>query len=127
MTLDSKAVAAWLDAYLRAWESNDPEAIGTLFSDNATYAYHPWDTEPLRGRAAIVAGWLEHQDAPGSYAASFEPLAIDGDLAVATGRTQYFSSTGAVERDYYNCWVMRFDDRGQCSAFTEWFMQAPTA
>ena len=34
------------------------EAIGDLFGDDAEYRYHPWD-EPVIGRDAIVADWLE--------------------------------------------------------------------
>jgi hypothetical protein len=34
-----EAVAAWLDAYVAAWRSYDPDAIGALFSKDATYAY----------------------------------------------------------------------------------------
>jgi hypothetical protein len=79
----------------------------------------------VHGRAAIVAAWLGDKDAPGTYQAQYAPLAIDGDLAVATGRSRYLNSSGAVEREFHNCFVMRFDERGQCSEFTEWFMQTP--
>ena len=58
MPLTKEQVAAWLAAYLRAWETYDPDAIGGLFTEDATYEYHPFD-EPVRGRLAIVASWLE--------------------------------------------------------------------
>jgi hypothetical protein len=54
-----------------------------------------------------------------------QPLTVDGDLAVATGRSRYFASDGSVERKYHNCFVMRFDGDGRCADFTEWFMQQP--
>ena len=60
--LTSEQVQEWLDAYVAAWRSYDHAAIGALFADDATYAYHPWD-EPLRGREAIVASWLADRDA----------------------------------------------------------------
>jgi hypothetical protein len=44
---------------------------------------------------------------------------------VATGWSRYLDISGAIEREYHNCLVMRFDERDQCSAFTEWFMQGP--
>jgi hypothetical protein len=121
--LDRERVAAWLDGYVRAWESYDAGAIGELFTPDAGYRYHPWD-EPLRGREAIVAAWLDDQDAPGSFEARYEPLAVDGDLAVATGHSRYFASDGSVEQEWHNCFVMRFDGEGRCADFTEWFMQA---
>ena len=55
MTTDD--VQDWLDRYVRAWQTYDPDAIGELFADDARYRYAPWG-EPVRGRDAIVASWL---------------------------------------------------------------------
>jgi len=120
-------VRTWLAAYVRAWETYEPSAISDLFSEDATYAWHPWDAgdDVIRGRTAIVEAWLSDKDEPGSYKASFTPVAVDGDVAVATGQSQYFSKSGALEREFYNCFVMRFDAEGRCREFTEMFMQAP--
>jgi ketosteroid isomerase-like protein len=122
--VDREAVAAWLAAYVDAWRSYDAAAIGELFSRDATYRYHPWD-EPVRGRAAIVADWLTDQDPPGSWEAEYEPLVVDGDVAVVTGRSSYVASGDAPARQYWNCWVLRFDGDGRCADFTEWFMVPP--
>jgi SnoaL-like domain len=126
--MDKDSVSRWLDAYVQAWKTYDTQVIGGLFSDDATYAWHPWDSgdDVARGRDAILKAWLDDKDAPGTYDAHYEPLAIDGDLAVATGRSQYYDSAGALEREFYNCFVIRFDADGRCVAFTEWFMQAPS-
>ena len=62
-------VQQWLDRYVDAWRSYDADAIGELFSDDASYAYHPYDAEPLRGRAAVVESWLSEPDEPGSWEA----------------------------------------------------------
>jgi ketosteroid isomerase-like protein len=123
--LDRERVAAWLDGYSRAWESYDAAAIGALFSADASYRWHPWD-EPVQGREAIVAAWLDDRDAPGTYEGRYQPLAVDGDLAVGTGRSRYFAPDGSLEREYHNCFVMRFDGEGRCREFTEWFMKRPS-
>ena len=34
-------VQAWLDDYVDAWHTYDPAAIAALFTEDATYAYHP--------------------------------------------------------------------------------------
>ena len=60
-------VQTWLDAYVEAWRTYDRDAIADLFNADASYAYHPYDAEPLRGRDAIVASWLEERDEPGSW------------------------------------------------------------
>lgn len=115
-----EGVQAWLDAYVDAWRTYDREAIADLFSADASYAYHPYDDEPLRGREAIVASWLEERDEPGSWEASYRPLLIDGDRAVTTGETRY--SDG---RTFSNLYALRFDGDGRCAEFVEWYMEQP--
>jgi ketosteroid isomerase-like protein len=135
MPMDTATVAAWLAAYVEAWKSYDPEAIGALFSDDVKYRYHPYD-EPVVGRQAVVESWLgdaEHQgvsgrDEEGTYDATYRPVAVDGDVAVATGRSTYTRGPGGpIDEVYDNCFVMRFDDDGRCREFTEWFVKRPDA
>ena len=116
-----EALQTWLDAYVAAWRSYDPAAIGALFTDDACYAYHPWDSgnEVIRGRDAIVANWLEDQDEPGSWEAAYRPGLVDGDSATAVGVTRYVDG-----RVFDNLWELRFDG-GRCADFVEWFMVRP--
>jgi SnoaL-like domain len=122
MTLDRPAFQAWLDRYVGAWKSYDPADIGALFSADAAYRYHPED-EPLNGRAAIVADWLADQDAAGTYDAHYEPLAIDGETHVALGWSRYFTAEGELRDEYWNVYAVTFDDAGQATSFTEWWIQ----
>jgi ketosteroid isomerase-like protein len=109
----------WLDAYVDAWRTYDTGAIAALFSEDARYRYRPYQ-EPLAGRDAIAASWLEDRDEPDSWDAEYRPLLVHGDRAIAVGETRY--RTGDV---YSNLWVMRFDDRQRCADFVEWFMKHP--
>jgi hypothetical protein len=113
-------VDRWLERYVVAWRSYDREAIGDLFSEDASYRYHPYDAEAVEGRGAIVDLWLEDRDEPGSWEASYEAYAVEGDRAVAVGTSSYAS--GDV---YDNVYLLRFDDDGRCAEFTEWFMKRP--
>jgi ketosteroid isomerase-like protein len=131
--MEKADVDRWLRAYLEAWKSYARDQIEALFSEDATYRYHPYD-EPLRGREAVVASWLgetEHEgasarDEPGTYEASYRALAVDGDVAVAIGTSRYRSEpSGPVNRVFDNCFVMRFDAHGRCKEFTEWYMEQP--
>ena len=123
-TLSHTDFQAWLDRYVAAWKSYDPQAIGDLFSTDATYRYHPED-EPLRGRDAIVAVWLRDQDQPGEYDARYEPVAIDVSNGnhVASGWSRYFTSTGDLKDEYWNIYLVTFDEAGQATAFTEWWIR----
>ena len=122
--MEKQEATQWLERYVGAWKSNDRNDIAQLFSDDAEYRYHPYD-EPLRGRDAIVESWLEEPDPLGTYDARYEPIAIDGDVAVATGTTTYYDDQGSVERIYDNCFVMRFERDGRCREFTEWYQKRP--
>ena len=135
MPVDTATVAAWLDAYVAAWKAYDPEAIGALFSDDVKYRFHPYD-DPVEGREAVVESWLgegDHEGAPGrdedgTYDASYRPIAVEGDVAVAIGSSSYTRGPdGPIDEIYDNCFVMRFDDHGRCREFTEWFMKRPDA
>ncbi len=117
----------WLDRYIGAWRSYDPELIGDLFSADAECRYHPYE-EPKRGRRAIVDSWFEGKDEPGTWEAEYRPFAVEDDAVVATGRSYYRDEPeGEIKRVYHNCFVMRFDDEGRCAEFTEWFLLQPDA
>jgi ketosteroid isomerase-like protein len=122
--LDKDRVAEWLTAYQEAWRSYDPAAIAGLFNEDASYRYHPYD-EPVRGRAAIVESWLEDPDKRGTYESAYQPHLVAGDSAVATGTSTYRADDGSGDTIYDNCFVLRFDDGGRCTEFTEWYMRRP--
>ena len=115
---------AWLDAYVEAWRSYDRAAIEALFAVDVRYAYHPYD-EPLVGQAAIADSWLDDPDEPGTFDASYECFAADGNAAVAIGTSTYFNADGDVDRVYDNVFVLRFETGGRCSDFTEWYAKRP--
>jgi ketosteroid isomerase-like protein len=132
--VEKSDVDRWLQAYIEAWKSYDPEAIGALFSDDVEYRYHPYD-EPVRGREAVVTAWLGNSEAEGvssrdpegTYEASYRAVAVDEDVAVAVGSSTYLTEPGGPLRAIYdNCYVMRFDGEGRCREFTEWFMERPS-
>ena len=123
--MENQDVANWLTRYVDAWKSYDRSQIADLFSANAQYRYHPYD-DPVRGRDEIVESWFgDNKDEPQTYDGKYEPVAVDGDTAVATGYSTYFTKDGSVEKVYDNCYIMRFDGDGRCREFTEFFMLRP--
>jgi ketosteroid isomerase-like protein len=133
--MDRSAAQAWLDRYTAAWKTYDPDDIGALFSESATYRYHPYDPEDevLRGRDAIVADWLSPdgnastRDEPGTFDAEYTPWAVDGNRVVATGMSRYWTdaSRTTLSRSYHNVFLLTFDDEGRCTDFSELYMKEP--
>jgi len=131
--MDPQAAQDWLNRYVDAWLSYDRNDISALFADDVAYRYHPYD-EPITGRDEVVASWLGEadsddastRDAPGTYEATYSPVAVDGDTVVATGTSVYRDEPGGpVVRTYENCFVMRFDGEGRCREFTEYYLKRP--
>jgi ketosteroid isomerase-like protein len=131
--MDHETAQDWLERYVAAWISYDPDDITGLFSEDVAYRYHPYD-ESIVGRAAVVASWLGEsesgdastRDAPGTYEAEYSPVAVDADTVVATGTSRYREvPDGPVVRIYDNCFVMRFDGEGRCREFTEYYLRRP--
>lgn len=113
------AIASWVLRYVQAWSSNDPEAIGVLFAEDARYFTEP-HAAPWVGRAAIVEGWLRHKDAPGTWGFRFEVLGVDDNVGFVRGWTEYHD-----EHDYSNLWVVSLDESGICTEFVEWYIAVP--
>jgi ketosteroid isomerase-like protein len=135
--MDRTAAQAWLDAYVEAWKTYDREQVEALFAEDATYRYHPYDPEDevLRGRDAVVNGWLEpdgsasSRDAEGTYDARYEVYAADGERVVAVGTSTYYPDTTRTKPDrvYHNVFLIEFDGSGRCRDFTEYYMKEPDA
>ena len=113
----------WLDGYVEAWKTYDEAKIGALFADDVEYRYHP-KSDLVRGRAAVVSSWVEDKDDAGTYDAHYAPVAIDGETHVAAGNSEYFDGPGGPLRDeYFNVYICRFNDGGECTSFTEYWIQ----
>jgi ketosteroid isomerase-like protein len=112
-------IRRWVDAYLEAWESNDPGAVAALFTPDGLYRLEPWET--WNGREEIVRGWLEHADEPGDATFYWWHVARDGELWVLEARTRYHD----LGKDYSNLWLVELDDEGRARGFSEWWKQLP--
>lgn len=116
--IDTSTVATWVDGYVRAWQSNDAADIGVLFTDDAHYYTSPF-AEPWAGREAIIQGWTDRQDDPGSTTFRYEIVATTDTTAVVRGWTVYLDQP----REYSNIWLVEFAPDGRCQTFTEWWME----
>lgn len=107
---------AWITDYRRAWESNEPDDIRALFTEDAEYRTDPW-VVPWRGHEEIVAGWRKKRDAPGSTAFEWSELVATPDVSIIQGTTVYRDGP-----TYSNLWVIKLTSEGLAREFTEWWM-----
>ncbi|HSK07612.1 MAG TPA: nuclear transport factor 2 family protein [Acidimicrobiia bacterium] len=124
--MNREEVSAWLDRYIDAWKSRDPEQIGALFTEDAVYRYRPYPGgKTLVGQQAIVQGWLSHLDGPDDWEASYRVFAVEGDAAVAVGTTRYLGRDGVPDDVFHNCFLLGFGTGGRCAEFTEYWVLEP--
>ena len=116
------AATAWVDGYVRAWRSNEPADIAALFTDDARYLASP-SGEPVVGRDAIVAWWLENADGPDDATFSFDVIGIDGSRVFVQGAATYRAGDDQPERTYDNLWVIDLAGDGRATAYTEWYIR----
>ena len=127
MGTDRAAFDDWLRRYFEAWGSNDPQAVASLFADDAEYHTGPFSGPRMRGRAQIVERWTADPDAQRDIRWSYDPLAVEDDLGVAHWTVTY--SPGAdpdrrVEMD--GILVIRFDGEGRYVDHREWYATRET-
>jgi ketosteroid isomerase-like protein len=117
--MDRQTLERWVEGYRRAWESNDPDEIGALFTEDAKYYTEPY-AKAIEGREAIVADWIERKDEPGDTEFRVDGTTVCDDVGFVQGWTRYFTPP---PREYSNLWVIRLADDGRCEEFTEWWMK----
>ena len=88
------------------------------------YYYTPY-ADPLIGREAVVKSWLDNQDAPNTWEAHYEPMAVDGETVIANGFSRYFEDDGTFHAEWDNIFLLRFNDQGECTEFCDWYMKKP--
>lgn len=109
----------FLDGYLDAWRTNDPDSVRALFAPDATYRSGVRDVVPVRGVNDIVAHWLEERDEPGIWSYKGAVDVQTERAAVIRGVTTY--TEGPKSGIYVNVWLVRFAADGRASEFQDWW------
>jgi ketosteroid isomerase-like protein len=108
----------WLQSYERAWEALDPDAAAALFTEDATYAWGPYE-EPMRGRETIRARWTDVTSAQSDVQFGFETLGIVDSGGVARWWCSF--NVGELKIELEGIFLLSLTDDGLCSEFREWF------
>lgn len=121
-------VEGWIEAYRRAWSTDDPADVAALFTEDAIYSPFPWPREDRwwRGRELIVEQWIRRGDSRIEWRFEHQILAVEDDTAVIEGWTFYDRGQGdAWEEAYANIWLVRFAPDSRAREFAEWWVQRP--
>ena len=118
--MDTGTVSQWVEEYKKAWASNTPGDIAALFSAEADYYTNPF-AKPIHGAQAILKWWSNHADSPGDYTFKYKVLGTGPDCGIVRGWVNYVHEGN----EYSNIWLIRLNDKGQCTEFTEWFVPRP--
>ena len=123
-------VLAWVAAHDAAWRSNDPDAIGRLFSEDGVYHLGPWEG-PWRGTQgrssaaqAIAEAWATAFDPDERFEAT--PRSGGRRPARRGPPDDHLCGIGREPPTRYDCvWVIDFDGEGRCVEYQEWFVEEP--
>ncbi|MCT9819940.1 nuclear transport factor 2 family protein [Microbacterium sp. W1N] len=105
----------WLNGYITAWTTKDPDDVRAVFSDDAEYWFRPDDDDPEIGIDAILAMWKEPE--PTEAVHDLRVLIENDALAIITGTVDY-----PGHQSYSNMWEVWFAPDGRAVRFVEWFM-----
>ena len=119
--------SAWLDAYGRAWERQDPAAAAAIFAENGTYAWGPFN-EPIRGREAIRTAWENatrgQQD---DIRFGYEVLAITEGRGIARWWASMKARPAGTPVRMEGIFLVSLTREGLCEDFREWWNEDPVA
>jgi uncharacterized protein (TIGR02246 family) len=111
-------VDEWARRYARAWEDADADAVGALFSEEATYQSQPF-REPHRGREAIRRYWRDVTASQANVEVSIGRTLTVGNRALVEWWTQMESDGAPVTLP--GALLLDFDSEGLCSALREYW------
>ena len=109
MALTKQEAREVVDTYIRAWQSQDPDLIVTIFAERATYHERVMD-EPIPDREAIRAYWQSKVvGAQANITCRLESLYVDGDTAIAEWLAEFDDVAQGVRKRMKEIAVLEFE------------------
>lgn len=115
--MDVAIAQQWLDRLGAAWRDRDPEAAADLFTSQAVYRSHPFQS-PLRGRAEITEYWASATSSQTGIDITFGDPLVDGDR-VAVEWWSVIDEGGRAKSDAGGLFLTFVD--GRCSTLREYW------
>ena len=121
--MKSESLRTWLEAYGRAWETRDPEAVRRLFAEDATYQETPF-TQPMRGPDAIQQYWSQVvATAQEHIRFGYEVLAVAEDSAIVHWWASFVRVQSRAQVSLDGIFLLTFDTEGRCRELREWWVR----
>lgn len=109
-----------LDVYVRAWETQDPELIVTIFTEDATYHERVLEA-PIPDREAIRQYWKDKVvGAQANITCKVLNVYIDGDTAIAEWLAEFDDVAQGVRKRMKEIAVLDFRG-GKIAALREYW------
>ncbi len=109
MSLVKEDVRKLIDIYIRAWTTQDPDLILTVFTPSATYRERVLQ-EPIRGHAGIREYWqtkvVEEQ---ANISAELLSLYLDGTTAIAEWEARFDDLVKGYRKRMREVAILEFD------------------
>jgi hypothetical protein len=98
-----------IGVYIKAWETQDPDLIVTIFTEGATY-HERVMLDPIPGREAIRAYWESKVvGAQANISCELVSLYLDGDTAIAEWEAEFDDVTQGVRKRMREIAVLEFE------------------
>lgn len=119
---DDTAARAWIERYRSAWEIYDAADIRALFTEDAVYRAHPYESGFV-GHDAIVAAWDAVKDDAADTRFEVQAVHVAGNVAFIRAVSDY-----PVFGDVWeNLFEVALTEDGRAESFTGWDIKRPTA
>ena len=120
MGLTKAEVRAVLDVYIKAWVTQDPDLIVTVFTESATYHERVFEA-PIRTREGIRAYWKSKvAQSQANIECDLLSLYLDGDTAIVEWEARFDDVPQGVRKRMREVAILVFESKQIASLREYW-------
>src|SRR5579859_4031466 len=109
MTISRDEARTAIETYIRAWETQDPDLIVTIFTESATYHERVLQ-DPIPDRKAIREYWqTKVVESQANITAKLLNVYLDGDTVIAEWEAEFDDIAEGVRKRMREIAVLTFD------------------
>jgi hypothetical protein len=110
-----------VEIYIRAWVTQDPDLITTIFTDEATYHERVLG-EPIRTNAGIRNYWTEKVvQSQGNIICKLLSLYLDGNTAIVEWEAEFDDRPQATRKRMREIAVLEFAENKKIASLREYW------